>query len=375
MEKNNQMEFLVKTLTGLENVLAGEMTSLGLKDVKVLDGAVAFSGDIADMYRANYFLRTALSVLWNLYSFDAKDDEELYRNIYDFKWEDYMSTKNTMTVETFVDSSVFPHAVYVSQKVKDAIVDRFTDINGKRPAVDIENPGIVVNVKVNGMHCEISLNSSGESLAKRGYRSASGEAPINEVLAAGIILLTGWKGECDFVDPMCGSGTILIEAALIAGNVPPGVFRKQYAFEKWDNFDSDLFTDIIDESDERTIDCNIKGYDILPRACGITRSNLRSASLYNKIEVEVRDIETLEPFSGAGIVVTNPPLGDRMYPAQIDAIYQSLGFAIKRKFSSFNSWVISANKPAIDAIGLRPVERFYVDNGVMDLELVHYGSK
>jgi putative N6-adenine-specific DNA methylase len=375
LEKNNQMEFLVKTLAGLENVLAGEMTSLGLKDIKVLDGAVAFSGDLADMYRANYFLRTALSVLWNLYSFDAKDDDELYRNVYDFKWEDYMSTKNTMTVETTVDSSVFPHAVYVTQKVKDAIVDRFTDVNGKRPAVDIENPGIVVNVKVNGTHCEVSLNSSGESLAKRGYRSASGEAPINEVLAAGIILLTGWKGECDFVDPMCGSGTILIEAALIAGNVPPGVFRKQYAFEKWDNFDADLFTDITDESDERAIDCNIKGYDILPRACGITRSNLRSASLYNKIEVEVRDIETLEPFNGAGIVVTNPPLGDRMYPAQIDAIYQSLGFAIKRKFSSFNSWVISANKPAIDAIGLRPVERFYVDNGVMDLELVHYGNK
>lgn len=369
------MEFLVKTLTGLENVLAGEMTSLGLKEVKVLDGAVAFSGDIADMYRANYFLRTALSVLWNMFSFDAKDDNELYRNIYDFKWEDYMSTKNTMTVETTVNSSVFPHAVYVTQKVKDAIVDRFTDVNGKRPAVDVETPGIVVNVKVTDTHCEISLNSSGESLAKRGYRSASGEAPINEVMAAGIVLLTGWKGECDFVDPMCGSGTILIEAALIAGNVPPGVFRKQYAFEKWDNFDADLFTDITDESDEKSIDCNITGYDVLPRACGITRSNLRSASLYNKITVEVRDIESLEPFNTTGILVTNPPLGERMYPAQIDAIYQSLGFAIKRKFSSFHSWVISANKPAIDAIGLRPIERFYIDNGSMDCELVHFGSK
>jgi putative N6-adenine-specific DNA methylase len=380
LENKKQMEFLVKTFAGLEEVLATEMRDLGLQNVTVLKRAVSFTGEFADMYRANFFLRTGLSVLWQLSSFEANNDQELYQHVYDFPWEDYMSLRNTFMVETTVNSSIFGHSLFVAQRTKDAIADRFQHKNSKRPSVDTENPTIIIHVHISENSCDISLNSSGEPLYKRGYRSASGDAPLNEVLAAGIILLTGWKGECDFIDPMCGSGTFLIEAALIAGNIAPGIFRKQYAFEIWNNFDEDIFSEVtVDEVDEKPIECQIIGYDILPKACGITRTNLRSASLYNRVIVEVRDVAELQPSSERGIVVTNPPYGERMYPANLEQIYNTLGSVLKHRFKGHQAWVISSNKQAMDAIGLKTTSKTVLYNGALECRLNQYdlyeGSK
>ena len=243
-------EMIAKTFQGLEEILATELTALGANDVQIGRRMVSFSGDKEMMYKANFCLRTAIRILKPIKHFKAMDADEVYRKIQEVHWEDFLSTEKTFAVEPTIFSQEFRHSRFVAYKVKDAIVDYFREKTGNRPGVRVNNPDVLINIHIAENDCTLSLDSSGESLHRRGYRQEAVEAPLNEVLAAGMIMMTGWKGECDLIDPMCGSGTIPIEAALIAKNIAPGVFRKGYAFEKWPDFDADLLDKIYNDDSQ-----------------------------------------------------------------------------------------------------------------------------
>ena len=255
-----ETELIAKTFQGLEEVLAKELTQLGANNIEVGRRMVSFTGDKEMMYRANFALRTAIRILKPIKHFTAGNADEVYNAVKEIAWEDYLTPEGSFAVDAVVFSDEFRHSKFVAYRVKDAIVDYFREKTGKRPSVRINNPDLSLNIHIAQDHCTLSLDSSGESLHRRGYRQEAVEAPLNEVLAAGMILLTGWHGECDLIDPMCGSGTIPIEAALIARNIAPGVFRKEYAFEKWGDFDRELFDKVYnDDSQEREFSHKIYG--------------------------------------------------------------------------------------------------------------------
>ena len=239
-----QFELIAKTFQGLEEVLAQELIELGADNVQIGRRMVSFTGDKEMMYRANFCLRTAVRILKPIKHFKARSADEVYEGIKTVDWSEYLDEKKTFAVDSVVYSEDFRNSRFVTYKVKDAIVDQFLEQGKRRPNISVANPDIKLNIHIADNNCTLSLDSSGESLHRRGYRQENVEAPLNEVLAAGMILMTGWNGDCDFIDPMCGSGTLLIEAALIAHNMAPGIFRKEYAFEKWEDFDKDLFDEI-----------------------------------------------------------------------------------------------------------------------------------
>ena len=297
MEKN--FEIIAKTFMGLEPVLAKELRELGAEDVQEGRRMVSFRGDKEMMYRANFQLHTAIRILKPIRHFKASSADDVYNEILKVDWSQYLDEGKTFTVDAVVFSEEFRHSKFVSYKVKDAIVDQFREKTGKRPNISVANPDIRLNIHIAEDRCTLSLDSSGESLHRRGYRQESVEAPLNEVLAAGMILMTGWKGETDFVDPMCGSGTLLIEAALIAHNMAPGLFRKAYAFEKWPDFDADLFDRIYnDESQEREFKHHIYGYDVDMKAVNTARLNVKAAGLTGSITVEQQDFKDFMKPSG-----------------------------------------------------------------------------
>ena len=334
------------------------------------------------MYEANLWCRTALRILKPLYSFPAKTNEELYKNINDFEWEKVFSVDNTFAIDSVVNDSSFNHSHFVSQKVKDAIADRFRSTIGTRPSVDIENPDIRINIHIYKDQCDVSLDSSGESLHKRGYRVAVGLAPLSEVLAAGLILLSGWDGKTNFVDPMCGSGTILIEAAMIAQNIAPGTFKKSFSFMKWKDFDKELWTNIKIEATkkQKLSDCYISGADISPRAIRNTRGNVIEANMQKAISLQVASIEEFKPPQGGGLMIINPPYGERIeIEEEITVFYKSIGDTMKKKFSGFDVWIISSDLNALKFIGLRPTRKIPVFNGPLECRFMKFsiydGSK
>ncbi|MDP4278423.1 MAG: THUMP domain-containing protein, partial [Bacteroidota bacterium] len=272
-----QTEYIVKTMQGLEEVLAEEIINLGGDQVQIGRRMVSFTGDKALLYKANIYLRTAIRVLKPLVTFHAKDPDEVYQEVCKIPWETYFTQDQTFSIDTVVYSDLFKHSRFLSYRVKDAVADYFNNKFGKRPSVRLTNPDIQIHVHVSHDLCTVSLDSSGESLHKRGYRVDQTEAPLNEVLAAGMLLLAGWKGQCNFIDPMCGSGTLLIEAALIALNIPPGMYRKSFAFEKWNDFDEPLFNSIMqeeEEGEEKPFNFHIYGSDISPLAIKIAEKNI-----------------------------------------------------------------------------------------------------
>ena len=272
-----EFELIAKTFMGLEPVLAEEPTQLGANNVQIGRRMVSFTGDKEMMYRANFQLHTAIRILKPIKHFKARSAEEVYDEIQKIKWDDILDVKKTFSVDSVVYSEEFRNSRFVTYKVKDAIVDWFREKQGTRPNISVSNPDIRLNIHIAEDNATLSLDSSGESLHRRGYRQEQVEAPLNEVLAAGMILMTGWKGECDFIDPMCGSGTIAIEAALIARNISPGVFRKEFAFEKWNDFDQDLFDMIYnDDSQEREFEHHIYGYDVDMKAVNTANLNVRT---------------------------------------------------------------------------------------------------
>ena len=371
--KNTEFTMLAKTFKGLEQVLAEELVQLGANNVQVERRAVSFTGDLRMLYTANMCLRTASRVLVPIASFKAKNADDIYAQVKALDWSQYMTLKTTFQIDATVFSDFFRHSQFVTYRVKDAIVDYWMEKENARPSVKLEGADLYLNIHIAADRVTLSLDSSGESLHKRGYRVANTQAPINEALAAGMLLLAGWKGQSDFYDPMCGSGTLLIEAALIARNIAPGVYRQGFAFEKWANFDADLWDEVYnDDSRERAFKHKIYGSDAGFYAAQAAQKNIQSAGLQRDIEVrqvriqELRLVDEARNMDGA-LVMINPPYGERLsQDKDVLRLYQDMGTALKHQFSGATAWVISSNEEALKCIGLRPAKRIHLVNG--DLE-------
>lgn len=368
-----RFELIAKTFQGLEEILANELVNIGAEVAEIGNRMVSFYGDNETMYKANLWCRTALRILKPIYKFEACSAEEVYNEIKKVNWESYMSVNTSFVIDPVIYSENFNHSKYVAYKTKDAIADYFVERYGKRPSVSVSNPDIYINIHISHNQCTLSLDSSGESLHKRGYRVEQTEAPLNEVLAAGMLLLAGWKGESDFVDPMCGSGTLLIEAALIALNIPPGIYRNGFAFEKWNDFDAELFDRLYnDESEERTFNHKIYGSDILPAAIATATKNIKSAGVKKYIELETKPFQQYTTAPEKGLLVTNPPYGERLTPQNILELYEMIGERLKHVFTGYDAWIISYKDECFDRIGLKPKDKITLMNGALTCEYRHY---
>lgn len=375
---DNDFQMLAKTFKGLEQVLAGELIELGANNVQIQRRAVSFTGDKRMLYAANFCLRTASRVLVPIISFRAKTTDDIYSHVKQLDWGLYMTATTTFQIDATVYSELFRHSQFVTYRVKDAIVDWWMEHGGVRPNVQLTNPDLNLNIHIAGDIVTLSLDSSGESLHKRGYRVANTQAPINEALAAGMLLLAGWKGQSDFYDPMCGSGTLLIEAALIARNIAPGIYRKGFAFEKWADFDADLFEDVSsDDSREREFNHKIYGSDASFYAVQTAMKNVQSANLQRDIEmkqIRVQELRIGEEAKGdkarqteGALVMMNPPYGERLSQEKdVLRLYQDIGTTLKHHFSGATAWIISSNEAALKCVGLRPAKRIHLVNGDLD---------
>ena len=364
---------LAKTFKGLEEVLAQELVELGANNVQIQRRAVSFTGDKRMLYTANFCLRTASRVLLPIATFKAKKADEIYEQVKTIDWAQYMTSKTTFQIDATVYSDLFHHSQFITYRVKDAIADWWMEHEGVRPNVRLTDPDLYINLHIAGDSITLSLDSSGESLHKRGYRVANTQAPINEALAAGMLLLAGWKGQSDFYDPMCGSGTLLIEAALIARNIAPGIYRKGFAFEKWANFDADLFEDVYsDDSRERDFTHKIYGSDAGFYAVQTATKNIQSANLQRDIEVKQIRLQELKfenekRKTDGALVMMNPPYGERLsQDKDVLRLYQDIGTTLKHQFSGATAWIISSNEEALKCVGLRPAKRIRLMNGDLD---------
>lgn len=368
-----EFELIAKTFMGLEQVLAQELTQLGANNIQIGRRMVSFTGDKELMYKANFQLHTAIRILKPIAHFKAKSADDVYEEIQKIDWSKYIEDGKTFSVDSVVYSEEFRNSRFVTYKVKDAIVDQFREKTGKRPNISVSNPDIRLNIHIAEYDCTLSLDSSGESLHRRGYRQESVEAPLNEVLAAGMILMTGWKGETDFIDPMCGSGTLPIEAALIARNIAPGVFRKGYAFEKWQDFDADLFDRVYnDDSQEREFEHHIYGYDVDMKAVNTARLNVRASGLTKDITIEQADFKDFKKPEKASIMITNPPYGERISTPNLLATYKMIGERLKHQFAGNDAWVLSYREECFEQIGLKPSIKIPVYNGSLECEFRKY---
>ena len=368
-----EFELIAKTFMGLEPVLAEELTQLGANNVQIGRRMVSFTGDKEMMYRANFQLHTAIRILKPIKHFKARSAEEVYDEVQKIKWDDILDVKKTFSVDSVVYSEEFRNSRFVTYKVKDAIVDWFREKQGTRPNISVSNPDIRLNIHIAEDNATLSLDSSGESLHRRGYRQEQVEAPLNEVLAAGMILMTGWKGECDLIDPMCGSGTIAIEAALIARNISPGVFRKEFAFEKWNDFDQDLFDMIYnDDSQEREFEHHIYGYDIDMKAVNTASLNVRAAGMSKDITIAQQDFKDFQQPAEKSIIVMNPPYGERISTPNLLGTYKMIGERFKKAFSGNEAWVLSYREECFEQIGLKPSIKIPVYNGSLECEFRKY---
>ena len=391
MNNHPSYKMLAKTFKGLEEVLAQELTELGANDVLIERRAVSFRGDKALLYRANLCLRTASRVLVILKSEKLKikpaqkPDDLLYECVKRIDWSRYMSVDTTFAIDATVYSETFRNSRFVTYRTKDAIADYWQERAGKRPNVKVSDPDLYINIHVADETVTVSLDSSGESLHKRGYRVATTEAPINEALAAGMLLMAGWKGQCDFYDPMCGSGTLPIEAALIARNIAPGVFRQSFAFEKWKDFDADLWSDIYnDDSQEREFDHKIYGSDASFYAVQQAAKNIKSAGVQRDIELRQIRMEELklndqiinhksQITNASPLVMLNPPYGERLASNKdMEELYGKIGTALKHQFAGATAWIISSNAAAMKCIGLKPSKKYHLLNGELDCQFNRY---
>ena len=365
---------LAKTRYGFEAILAKELRKLGAQEVEEGNRSVQFVGDKGFLYKANLCLRTALKILKPIHSGTVRSDQELYQLFYDFPWQDYLDVTDSFVIDSVVFGELFTHSQYASQKAKDGLVDRFRDATGQRPDVNLNRPDIRINLHIQGDQCTISLDSSGTSLHQRGYRTATNIAPLNEVLAAGLIQLSGWRGETDFFDPMCGSGTLVIEAAMLAAHIPANINRKAFAFEKWRDWDAALFETIRDSQLKKVINphVKIKGSDKAPSAVEKARQNIANANLNDFITIEKNNFFQIEKDGTTPLhLLTNPPYGERL-EGDINAIYQSIGDTLKLSFPNTNAWMITSNMEAMKFIGLRPSRKIKLFNGKLESRLLFF---
>lgn len=366
-------ELIAKTFQGLEEVLAQELIELGANDVQIGRRMVSFSGDQEMMYRANFCLRTAVRVLKPISHFRARNADDVYKAVKEIEWNEFLDLDTSFVVDTTVYSTEFRNSKFVAYKVKDAIVDYFMEREGKRPNISVSNPDLRLNIHIAEESCTLSLDSSGESLHLRGYRTATVDAPINEVLAAALIKMSGWQFDCDLIDPFCGSGTILVEAALMARNIYPGVFRRKFGFENWKDFNPELLRSIFDDdSNERTFEHRIIGADINLRAVEAAQANAKAAGVADLITVEQREIRNFTHPESPALLITNPPYGERLRPEDLSDIYRTLGEKLKREFQGGEAWVISSREELFDSMRLRPSFKVPLQNGSLDCELRKY---
>ena len=366
-------ELIAKTFQGLEEVLAQELIELGANDVQIGRRMVSFSGDQEMMYRANFCLRTAVRVLKPISHFRARNADDVYKAVKEIEWNEFLDLDTSFVVDTTVYSTEFRNSKFVAYKVKDAIVDYFMEREGKRPNISVSNPDLRLNIHIAEESCTLSLDSSGESLHLRGYRTATVDAPINEVLAAALIKMSGWQFDCDLIDPFCGSGTILVEAALMARNIYPGVFRRKFGFENWKDFNPELLSSIFDDdSNERTFEHRIIGADINLRAVEAAQANAKAAGVADLITVEQREIRNFTHPESPALLITNPPYGERLRPEDLSDIYRTLGEKLKREFQGGEAWVISSREELFDSMRLRPSFKVPLQNGSLDCELRKY---
>jgi putative N6-adenine-specific DNA methylase len=379
MEDN--FEMVAKTLFGFEELLEKELRQLGAQYIKKGVRHVRFTGDKGFMYKCNLGLRTAIKILKPIKQFHVKDENDLYKKIKSIGWEDYLDADGSLAVSATLSGDTFTHSQYVALKTKDAIVDRFRDSTGKRPNVDLRFPDLKIDVHIDRKLCSVSLDSSGESLHKRGYKIATNIAPINEVLAAGLVMLSGWDGQSDFMDPMCGSGTILIEAAMIACNIPPNLMRNEFGFERWKDWDVDLFEKIENSLLSKTRDFHhkIMGFDKSPSAVKKALENVKNAHLEEFIYVKHEDFfKTQKGGVNHLHMLFNPPYGERL-DLDMEVFYGNIGSTLKHKYAGTTAWFITSNLQALKHIGLRTSRKIKLYNAKLEARLVRYdmysGSK
>jgi len=365
MEKSQ--EFIARTLFGLEDLLATELEDLGAKNIYKLKRAVSFQGDKALMYKANLHLRTALRVLMPIHEFEAKNEHQYYRGIQSINWSKLLNKDDSFAIDVTVYSDYFTHSKYVMHKTKDAIVDQFRKHFNERPSVDFDAPTVRIHIHISEKDCTVLLDSSGTSLHKRAYRTETHRAPINEVLAAGMIMLTGWKGERPFCDMMCGAGTLVCEAALIGQNIAPGTYRERFGFYSWKDYDDKLWNKIRDEAKaaERPLEHPIVGSDIAIKTVEMARGNMILPA-FEDIRVSRKDFFKNTPKYENGILIMNPPYGERYHEEEILEFYEDIGHAMKNYYPGYEAWIISSNKEAIKRIGLRPSKKYQLFNGRLE---------
>ena len=368
------MKLIARTLYGLEEVLADELVSLGAKGVSAANRAVIFEGSKTLLYLVNYTSATALSFLVPLAEFNIRTKDDLYNGCLKIHWNDYLKNDSTFTVVPVVNSPLFKHTGYPALVVKDSIADYFRKRTGRRPSVDAVNPDIVVNLHVSNQKVTVSLDSTVIPLYKRGYRTEQTIAPVNEVLAAGILRLTRWNRQSLLIDPMCGSGTIPIEAAMLASGMPAGRYRSFFGFQKWQDYDENLFREIRlkEEGKIRKPDIKIQASDISGEAVGYARSNINRAGVGELIELNTADFKDVKPVATEGVLVMNPPYGQRITPEDIDALYSMIGTTLKHNFSGFKAWILSANREALKNVGLKTASRHLLFNGALECMLAGY---
>jgi 23S rRNA (guanine2445-N2)-methyltransferase len=375
------MKFIAKTFHGLEDVLEEELKSLGAKKIRKSKRACLYEGDKELLYKSNLYLRTAIRILVPFEEFVAFDENRLYKKIRHIDWSEYFSLDQTFAIDTTVSSSRFRHSKYLALKIKDAIVDQFRDEFGSRPSVDTENPDFRLNVHCNETNFTLSVDSSGNSLHKRGYRESGHQAPLNEVLAAGMILSSGWDGESMLIDPMCGSGTILLEAAMIAKNIPPNFERNDFAFMKLKDFDENLWNKVYSDAEEniKKSEKIIFGYDKDDRALHFAKNSIAKFGLSNVITLSNKSFEENVPKNNSGLLIMNPPYDERMKEENIIAFYQMIGDQLKTHYQGFSAWILSGNKNAIKRVGLKASRRLTLFNGPIECKFhrfdMYSGSK
>ncbi len=375
------MQIIVKTFQGLEEVLAEELKLLGAKNIEPIKRAVSCTGDLKLLYKANLHLRTALRVLLTISTFEAKDEEALYRNVHDFDWTQYIDESSTIAVDGVVFSDHFKHSKYVALKVKDAIVDKFRETTGERPSIDVNNPALRINVHIFQEKVTISLDSSGSSLHMRGYRASNQEAPLNEVLAAGMLLVAGWKPNIPLIDPMCGSGTILMEAGMMAYNMAPAIRKKHFGFMKWRDYDGKLWEQLHKKAEEAiaTPKGSINGSDISGEVLDVAKVATLDFKLNFGIRLMKMPFNRLYPKTDHGMLMLNPPYGKRIKPDDINALYKDIGNTLKRTFVGFEAWILSPNVEALKNIGLHPSKKHTLFNGPLECKFqkfeMYEGSK
>ncbi len=378
---SEKFKMIAKTYQGVEDVLADELKALGAEDLEKIRRGVSFYGDEAFMYKANLALRTASRILLPIEEFIAKSDDELYCEAKKINWEDYFDITDTFKIDTVVHSSFFNHSRYAGLKVKDAIADWFMERFQKRPSVNIENPTILIHIHISEDKVTVNLDSSGEPLFKRGYKTLNFDAPLKEDLAAAMVLLSGWKKDSNFYDPFCGSGTILTEAAMIACNIAPNLKREYFGFMGWRGFDEELFQEVVKslEAKQKEFKYKIIGGDITPRAVQITKTHVKNLGLENIIEVHDCSFKDFKPKEGKGILISNLPYGERLKETDLNILYKQVGDGFKQNYKGKDCWILSSNDEALKYVGLKPDKKIPLYNGKLECKYqkftIYDGSK